>query len=152
MIKHRIKIIGVRIISILFGLSLVACGGGGGGGGGGSSSQPAFSTSDLSGTWYIYGASSGGSSEGTIRGTVIMNASGQITGGSYTHSDGTVATLTGGTVAIDGSGVLSGTATTNIGVTITVTSGKMNSAKTMLSFVDSTNLGELDLVIAIKAN
>jgi len=136
----------VLSLAILLSVFLTACGDGDG-----TSVSPDFSSSDLSGTWYIYGASSGGTSEGTIRGTVVLNSSGQVTGGSYNHSDGTVASLTGGAITINGSGVISGSVTTDIGVDISIASGKMDSSKNILSFVDSTNYDEFDLITAIKS-
>jgi hypothetical protein len=141
----------VLSLAILLSVFLTACGDGGGSSDG-TSVPPNFTTSDLSGTWYIYGASSGGTSEGTIRGTVVLNSSGQVTGGSYNHSDGTVASLTGGAITINGSGVISGAATTDIGVDISIASGKMDSSKNILSFVDSTNYDEFDLIFAVKGN
>ncbi len=149
--KCSLKKVGAIILCILFPICFTSCGGIVGGLGGDSIFQPAFTTSDLSGTWYLFGASSGGLNEGTMRGTVTLNSSGHITGGSYTHSDGTVATFTDGILTIDGEAVLSGNATTNIGVNITITSGKMNASKNMLSFGDSTNIGDHYFVTAIKA-
>ena len=135
------------IISFVISLSmfLTACGGGG------SSSSADFTTSDLSGTWYFHGASCGGTAEGTIRGTIVLNSSGQVTGGSYTHSNGAVASLTGGTITIDGSGVISGSITTDVGVDVSIASGKMDSSKNIISFVDSTNDDEFDFIIAIRS-
>ena len=111
-----------------------------------------FASSDLSGTWYIFVASTGGTNEGTAGGTVILNSSGQITGGSYSRSDGTVDSLTGGVITIDGSGIVSGNLTTGTGVTLTIISGKMELSKNTISFVDRTNYGELDFITAIKSN
>jgi len=150
--KYILRVTQVIVLSLFFILSLTACGGGDGGDGGGPTPTPAFTTADLSGTWYIYGASSGGSNPGTIRGTIVFNTSGQFTGGSYIHSDGTVASLTGGTAIINGSGVISGTATTDVGVEVSIVSGKMNSSKNIVSFVDSTNHGEFDFIFAVKGN
>ena len=109
-----------------------------------------FTTSDIPGPRSLYAPSSCDLDEGTIRGTVIVNSSGQITGGSYTHSDGTVATFTGHTLTINGAGTVSGNATTNLAVTITVITGNMNASKNMFSFVDSTSVGALDMVVAIN--
>ncbi len=150
--KSILKVTEAVVLSLFFLFSLTACGGGDGGDGVSPTPTPAFTTSDLSGTWYVHGVSSGGTNPGTIRGTVVANSSGQITGGSYIHSDGTVATLTGGALTINEAGVLSGNATTDIGINISVISGKMEASKNMLSFVDATDFGELDLVIAIKGN
>ncbi|MGA3207407.1 MAG: hypothetical protein ABSE05_06245, partial [Syntrophales bacterium] len=110
-----------------------------------------FTTSDLSGTWYVFGVSSGGNYAGTSKGTMVLNSSGSITGGSYTTSAGTSASITGGSFAINSNGVIQGAAYTNIGITISSTSGKINSSKDVISLVDSTNAGEYDLLVLIKA-
>ena len=111
-----------------------------------------FTTSDLSGTWYVFGVSSGGNYAGTSKGTMVLNSSGSITGGSYTTSAGTSTSITGGSFAINSNGVIQGAAYTNIGITISSTSGKINSSKDVISLVDSTNAGEYDLLVLIKSN
>jgi len=112
-----------------------------------------FAPSDLSGTWRVYGASSSGTNKATLNGTVIFDLSGNVTGGSYSRSDGGKASFTGGTVTIDNAGVLSGSATTNTGDNITFASGKMNAAKGMMSLVGVTTIsGEHDFIFCIKVN
>jgi hypothetical protein len=109
-----------------------------------------FNISDSAGTWYLYGAFIEEGGGGTIRGTVVFDSSGNITGGSYTRSDGTVASLTGGSVTIGSTGVLSGSASTNIGVTVIIESGKMDSSKTIMSFVEIDNSGGHGFIVGIK--
>ena len=115
-----------------------------------------FSPADLSGTWRIYGASSSAidsTDKDTLSGTVTINSAGNVTGGSYTRSDGGKASLTGGTVTIDNAGVLGGSATTNTGDNIAFASGKMNAAKGMMSLVGVTAIGgEQVSLFCIKVN
>ena len=61
-----------------------------------------------------------------------------------------MASITGGLITIDNAGVLSGSATTNLGVNFYIGSGKMDSSKTLISFVASTNYGEFDFFTAIS--
>lgn len=139
------------------------------GGGGGDDAAPAptpgtpFITSDLAGTWYMFatnGASvgvppAGSIAAGNLRGTLILDSLGQVVlGGSYTRSNNQSASITGGLIGIDSSGVLvssSSSFTTNLGVNFYLGSGQMDSSKNILSFVASTNYGEYDLVTAIRA-
>ena len=147
MFSHQWSYLSVLFIIIAY----ISVGCGGGSSSPGSPIPPPFSSSDLSGTWHIFAASTGGANEGTASGIVIMNASGQITGGSYTRSDGTVASLTGGVITIDyGSGIVDGNITTSIGVNLTIFSGKMELSKNTISFVDRTNYGEFDFITAIR--
>lgn len=135
---------------LLFALFIFACGGGGGGDG--APPVPTnFSSSDFSGSWNFLGVSAGGFNEGIVIGTVTLNSSGGITGGSYATSGGTTASFTGGSISISSDqGVVTGSASTNVGVIINVYQGKLNSGKTFASFVDYTNFGEFDLVNLIK--
>jgi hypothetical protein len=110
-----------------------------------------FIPSDLAGTWYIYGSSSSGANKATISGTIVLDSSGQVTGGSYIRSDAGMASFTGGTMTIDNTGVLSGSVITNIGDNVNLSSGKMNSSKGIMSFV-ATNGSELDFLICLKGS
>jgi len=117
-----------------------------------------FVTSDISGTWHIFatnGASNNGTAAGTIdqgnlRGTLNVDAAGNITGGSYARSNGGIASITGGLLRIDSAGIISGSAATNVGVNLYIGSGKMDSGKSLLSFVTTTNNGEADFFTATR--
>jgi hypothetical protein len=150
---HSAQIVfSLRRLAFLF-LFIVICSGCGGGGGG-SSGPPLFPTADLSGTWSFYAVSAGGTNEGTVRGSIVLNSSGQITGGSYTHSNGTTATFTGGTFSISGAGVVTGSASLNAGgtsITLTLASGKMDISKTVFTGVGNTNFGEHDFIVCVKS-
>jgi hypothetical protein len=111
-----------------------------------------FIPSNLAGTWYIFGSSSNGANKVTMSGTIVLDSSGQVTGGSYIRSDAGTASFTGGTLTIDNAGVLSGSVNTNINDNITLLSGKMHPSKGMMSLVANTNLGELDFLICLKGS
>ena len=118
-----------------------------------------FALSDLAGTWFISGTSSSTSvgnvtNEPTFSGTIILNSSGLVTGGSYTRpgSNGGTDTFTGGALTIDNNGVLGGNATTGLGDNITILSGKMHLSKSVMSLVGNTSHSEQDLLIFIKGS
>lgn len=150
---------GMLFLSLLLIMQITSCGSGGGDDVPAPTPGTPFITSDLAGTWYMFatnGASAGvppaGSiAAGNLRGTLILDSLGQVVlGGSYTRSTNQSANITGGLIGIDSSGVLSGSATTNLGVNFYLGSGQMDSSKNILSFVASTNYGEYDLVTAIR--
>jgi hypothetical protein len=109
-----------------------------------------FSISDFAGTWNTLGVSAGGYAEGLTSATVLISATGQVTGGTYSHSSGTTASLTGGSLSMDDKGSFTGTVNTNLGVNLYLT-GKMNPNKTFASFIDYTNYYEYDLVTVMKS-
>jgi len=115
-----------------------------------------FTPADLSGTWSVSGSSinaADSTQKATLSGTLTLDSSGKVTGGSYTRSDtGGKITFTGGTVSIDATGVLSGNATTDAGGNITFASGKMNAAKGMMAMVSGTNSGKIDFLFCVKGN
>jgi hypothetical protein len=112
---------------------------------------PAFTTADLEGYSYIIGVSTGGTNEGNMAGHVILNSAGNVTSGAYAHSsNSSLVNLTGGSLALDGKGLLSGSINADTGVVVSIQYGKLNAAKNFASFVNSTNYGELDLVAVIK--
>jgi hypothetical protein len=116
-----------------------------------------FTATDLSGTWYINGASSKGTDstqKATLSGTIIFDSSGKVTGGSYTRSDAVgKVSFNGGTVTINNAGVLIGSATTDTGVTLSFTSGKMNAAKGKMSLAGSAiSSGDKVFLFCIKGN
>jgi hypothetical protein len=112
----------------------------------------AFTQADLTGTWFIYGT--GGSSvvnEVTLSGTLTFD-SGNVTEGSYTRSDGGVASVKGGTVTINPDGVISGSITTDTDGLISFASGKMNGAKGMMALARGANSSPVYFLFCIKGN
>jgi hypothetical protein len=109
--------------------------------------------SDLAGTWHIFGLSSGGINEGSIYGTININSGGSVTG-SYTHSNGTIVSITSGTLTMQAIGG-------DFVGTLTTTAGSsdiefiLDSSKYISSFYTLTNFGgavwEYDFFMAIKA-
>ena len=98
-----------------------------------------FATADLQGTWHFYFLDF---DETDFMlwgyGTIDVDLLGNVTGGGYTLSDGSVASFTGGSLSLDGTGKVSGTLTAN-GVTMTIQDGKMDQGKTEVAFVDNNN-------------
>jgi hypothetical protein len=139
-------------VSLLSIILILACGGGGGGDSPAPPAPPpAFTTADLAGLSNLVSVSTGGTSQGVLSGNATVSTSGSITAGSYSHSNGVVAILNGGSLALDNQGLLSGSISTNIGVTTTILYGKLNASKSFASFVSSTNFGEYDLTTVIKS-
>ena len=96
-----------------------------------------FSASDVEGSWYFYVFSDDPvvNDPGWSRGTLTLNASGAVTGGSVVDSEGGSATITGGSVSLNTNGVMSGSLTSSDGGTVTISEGKMDASKTMSAFV-----------------
>jgi len=140
----------VYFLSILF---IIACGGGGDDSPAPPPAPPpAFTTADLAGYSHIIGLSTGGTNQGIMAGDVTVGTTGNVTSGSYAHSVGTTATLTGGSLSLNNQGLFSGFINTNVGVTPTILYGKLNASKSFGSFVSLTNFGEYDLVTVIKSS
>ncbi len=72
-----------------------------------------FSNSDLAGTWHVYSLSDQPlfNDPSWVRGTITINSSGVVTGGSLLNSYNSFATITGGSVSLNGIGVMSGSLT-----------------------------------------
>jgi len=110
-----------------------------------------FKTSDLAGTWYGYVSET--NSEGAtywIYGFFTIDSSGNITGGTYNAPDGSTVTVTGGQTSLDTNGIMTGQLIAEGGLTSSFPHGKMDSNKTMISFIGADNLGSLDIGVAIK--
>ena len=110
-----------------------------------------FNISDLEGTWYAYILETN-PAVGTywIYGSFTIDSSGNITGGTYNTPDGTTVAVTGGQVSLDNNGIMTGTLTAEGGLTGFFPNGKMDSNKTIISFVGADSTGSLDLGVAIK--
>jgi len=113
-----------------------------------------FSTVDLAGTGHIFDFFDHPSfnDPGWNRGTVTINSSGTVTGGTLVDSDGFSAAVTGGSVSLDSSGLFFGVITAS-GITSTISQGqgKMDAGKTIASFVGIDSQGFRFTGNAIKA-
>ncbi len=111
-----------------------------------------FSTGDLQGKWHGYFTETNLISGDTywFHGTLDADDSGKIIGGDYTASGGATGTYTGGQLALDENGILTGMLTSSDGTEIMVQNGKMLPAKTMGSFVSLSSDTTLDTGVLIK--
>ncbi|QTA85446.1 YbhB/YbcL family Raf kinase inhibitor-like protein [Desulfonema magnum] len=111
-----------------------------------------FATTDLEGVWngYFWETNTKSGKEYWFYGALEVDNSGNVTGGDYTSSGGATGTYTGGQLALDENGMLTGTITVEEGVTITVQSGKMDRSKTFGSFASSSDDGTLDIGVLVK--
>ena len=114
-------------------------------------SAQAFSNSSLKGTWYAY-LSETNPVEGTywVYGTFDVDSSGNITGGSYTGPDGTAVAVTGGEFLVDEDGIVSGSISSEGGVTGIFPHGKLDKSKTIAAFVGLDSNESMDVGVAIK--
>ena len=114
-----------------------------------------FATADLAGIWHVFTFNDHPSSNDPswTRGTISVNSSGTLTGGSLTDDTGAVAAVTGGSLSLDGSGVLTGSVTLSAGITVTViiSQGKANAGKTIAPLVGFDSQGYFFQGVAIKA-
>ena len=91
-----------------------------------------FSTADLVGTWHFHNFSDlpSNNNPGWSRGTITINSSGTVTGGTILRSNGSTAAITGGSLSITSDGVISGSITDSSGTTSTISQSKMDAGKT----------------------
>jgi len=105
-----------------------------------------FSNSDLAGTWFIHVFLDLPSLNNPIwnRGTITVNSSGMVTGGSIVDSDGFSASVSGGSLAMNPAGELSGSISIISGgftITSTISHGKADTSKTIVAFVGNNSQG-----------
>ena len=113
--------------------------------------EGSFSTSDLEGTWYVYLMESNPvAGSYWLYGSFTVDDSGNVTGGTYNAPDGTAVNVTGGSVSLDSSGVMSGTVDAD-GLKGTFPSGKMGADKYIMTFIGNDTNGSMDLGVAVKA-
>ena len=160
--KNVKNFLGMLFLSLLLILQIAACGKGGDDAG-----VPApipgkpFITSDLNGTWYLYGTNGAGfgGSAGNLRGKLILDSLGNVSlsGSTYTRSNGAGGwslQIQGGLIGVDLSGALTGSANiSSTGGRFYIDSGKMDSSKNIMSFVAHTDssTGENYLVTAVRS-
>jgi hypothetical protein len=112
-----------------------------------------FSTSDLEGTWIGYDISVNPAIPAVfwLRGTATMDATGKFIEASYTAPDGTIIKATGGRLALDRKGVISGSFTLDTGDTATVVHGKLDQSKTQAAFVSVATDSSMDIGYFFKS-
>jgi hypothetical protein len=110
-----------------------------------------FTQTDLMGTWYfkIFGDSLSANAPFWGSGTMMLDTTGAVTGGTTINDSGVTTTLTGGALTIDSVGQVAGSITLPAGTVETFAHGKLDAGKTVLAMVNSdpSNRG---LFLAIK--
>jgi len=101
-----------------------------------------FLVNDLAATWYLYTFTDhpAMNAPGWLRGTLILDATGAVTGGSRTTDDGLGATWTGGALTVDTAGLIAGSVTDSSGVTYAFAELKMDADKASATGVGSDSL------------
>ena len=112
----------------------------------------AFSSSDLSGSWYGYmtGIIQDDGEVFTFYAHFNVNSSGTITSGTAYYSDGSTEPILGGTISLSNAGVLSGSINVN-GYITTVNHGQINPDKSIIGVVAAVpSYNGLDVGVLIK--
>ena len=93
----------------------------------------------LAGTWYfqVFGDSPSTNAPYWASGTMILDSTGAVTGGTVINDSGVTKTLTGGSFTIDSAGQVAGTITLSDGPTESLPHGKLDAGKTILTMVNS---------------
>jgi len=111
-----------------------------------------FSTSDLEGTWHVYMIETNPvAGSYWLYGSFTVDDSGEVTGGTYNAPGDVTVNVIGGTVSLDGNGVMSGTVDAEGGLTGTFPSGKLDADKNIIAFIGNDTNGSMDLGVAVKA-
>lgn len=108
-----------------------------------------FRQADLAGTWSFVGGGVYYSQGAIIRGNVTVDANGIVLGG-YSWTDGVKTTVTGGLLAVDAQGQVSGVINLGAYSSITLTKGTLNYSRQALYYVGSTTSGYNQLGVAYK--
>ncbi len=114
--------------------------------------QAQFSTSDLAGTWSLYTRydTPPVNDPGWIRGTVNVDAGGDITGVSFTRISGTFETITGTSLSTTPSGDVSGTLTTGEPSSNDLVDFHLDLAADLAVGADTDDDGYVSLVTAVR--
>ncbi len=117
----------------------------------GRSGANSFSATDLAGTWYLIEKADHPTDNGPFWSamTVTVDATGTVTGGNATNSFGGQFTVTGGTLLIDGDGLVAGGAVSD-GGGMFFPAGKLDPAKSTLGLTVTEGQGDVGLMIGIK--
>ncbi len=115
-----------------------------------------LTTADLAGDWYLYSMTTLTQPTPMViwdYGVIKVNGQGQITGGYYLFPDDSKATVTGGTLTIDGMGNFSGTATVDYlgnSSSFNMPFGRIDQSKTIGVHVSIGDDGSLSRVLVVK--
>ena len=98
-----------------------------------------FSPADLAGTWYFQVFSDSPTTNAPYwgSGTMILDSTGAVTGGTAINDSGISKALTGGSFTIDSAGQVAGTITLSGGAIENLPHGKLDAGKTVLAMVNS---------------
>lgn len=107
-----------------------------------------FSLSDLGGNGH-FALANDGATRSVSSGVIELDPPGQVRG-SYYRDAGANISLTGGSISITMTRVLPGTINAADGTTFTISYGKMNLSKSIISLVGPTSAGGRDFIIALK--
>ena len=107
-----------------------------------------LTTGQLAGEWFLGGSDIQGGH--TWDGLVTVNSSGAVTGGTLASSEGSVYTFTGGSLAIDGTGKITGTLTDSDGITTQLTMQMDPSANVMAGEGNATTEDEDGVFVFVR--
>jgi hypothetical protein len=98
-----------------------------------------FAPADLAGTWYfqMYGDSSQANAPYWASGTMILDSTGAVIGGTAVNNYGETKLFTDGSLTIDNAGLVTGSFTVEGGPTESLPHGKLDAGKTVLAMVSS---------------
>jgi hypothetical protein len=105
----------------------------------GNISPSGVTEADLAGTWYFQVFSDSPSTNAPYwgSGTMILDSTGAVTGGTAINDSGITKTLTGGSFTIDSAGQVAGTITLSDGTSESLPHGKLDAGQTVLTMVNS---------------
>ena len=111
-----------------------------------------FETSDLQGNWHVFGTEVNPNLPAVywLYGDIDVDASGNISSGTYYLPDGSSITLTSGQFALDPKGVISGSFEAGALLSATVVNGKMDQNKTYGASVIIGSDNTMDFTTQIK--
>jgi YVTN family beta-propeller protein len=112
-----------------------------------------FTQADLAGTWYFQVIADSITANAPYwgSGTMIVNTTGNVIGGTAVNDSGVTKTLTGGSLTIDSVGQVSGTNILSDGTVESLPYGKLDAGKTILTMVNS-DPAYRGLLVAIKGS
>lgn len=106
-----------------------------------------FTTSDIAGSYYVQSVDN---DMNLVYGSLILNSAGNVAGGNWTEVGFGSGTYTGGTVALNSQGVLSGTVSTSSGNVHTILSGQVDSTNNVGLIVSQDILGNWMLTVFVN--